>query len=72
MITAQEKSQIRQIIQSPQWSTIERFANLVCQNIESNSSVRDSEWDTIKATLEQSGQVQGIRRFIQELYDCLK
>lgn len=68
MLTNQEKNQIKQILQSPQWATIERLANLLCDQINSDSTVKDDQWDTLKTTILQEGEVRGIRKFIQEMY----
>lgn len=67
MITELEKSQIRQIIGSPQWKTIENLANELCQKIREESIVQDTEWGTLKMALLNEGQRQGISRFFQEL-----
>lgn len=68
MLTEQEKSQIRNTVQSPQWQTIERLAQLLINKIQSEPTIGDSEWDTLRRTVEQQGQVKGINRFIQEIY----
>jgi hypothetical protein len=69
MLTQQEKSQIRGILQSPQWKTIERLADLVCTNIKNDSPLRDTQWETLRVLLSQEGQIQGIRTFIREAYN---
>lgn len=67
-LTEAEKSQVRAIIQSPQWRAVERVANLFRENIESDSVVRDSQWDTLKTALINEGKSRGIKGFIDELY----
>jgi dihydroneopterin aldolase len=67
MIGNTERLQIKQLIQSPQWATLERLANEICETLK-ESSVRETEWDTIKATLLQEGQVLGIKKLLQEAY----
>ena len=69
MINEQEKNQIRNLLNSPQWKLIERLGEEVCQRILDNSTVRDSEWETIRATFEKEYQVKGIRHFISEFYN---
>ena len=68
MSNPSEKSQVRMILQSPQWKTIEALANKFCDEVSYSNKVRDSEWDTLKAVLIDEGQVRGIRKFLQELY----
>ena len=68
MITKTERQQIKHILVRPQWQTIERLATLFTDNIMYESVLRDNEWETIKTALMNEGQVQGIKRFIQELY----
>lgn len=68
MISTVEKSQIRQLLSSPQWQTLERVANDLMAKIREDTPIRDTEWDTIKALLAQEGKVQGIKELIQELY----
>ena len=51
------------------WSAIEDFARQYCDKIQYDTIVRDSEWETIKAALIQEGQVQGIKKFLQELME---
>lgn len=68
MISQTERSQIRQLLSSPQWQTLEHIANDLMAKIREDTPIRDTEWDTIKALLAQEGKVQGIKELIQELY----
>ena len=68
-MTDQEKSAIKNILQSPQWKFVEAVAERIIQNIRNESNLRDSEWETAKATALEEGQVNGIKRFIKELYE---
>ena len=69
MITQLQKGQVRQILQDPRWQVTEQIANELCDKISYESKVRDTEWETLKCTLVDEGQVQGIKRFIKELYN---
>ena len=64
----QERSAIKHLLSSAQWPVIERLAEELCQRLKSDNLVRDTEWETIQATLLAEGEVRGIRRFIKELY----
>lgn len=68
MLGKLEKDQIRHILQSPQWRTIEKFAEEYVQGLKDGSNLRSTEWETAAACLMEEGQISGIRNFIQELY----
>lgn len=65
-----EKIQIRQLLQSPQWATAERLASLLTDSIAYNSKVKETQWDTMRTLLLEEGEVRGIRKYIQELYNA--
>lgn len=67
MLTELEQSQIRQLVQSPQWTTVERAADLLIKMIQDNSPIRDTTDDTLKELYLQEGQIRGIRNFLQKL-----
>lgn len=68
MITEGEKTQIRQLLQQPQWQTAERVAEEFCQKVLERNSVRETEWETLRELLTREGIVIGVRKFIKELY----
>lgn len=68
-MTKSEQSQIKTLLQSPQWRTVELLVNAFCDKISYDSVVRESEWDTIKTALINEGKVRGIKEFIQEMYN---
>ena len=68
MISSNEKLQLRQLIQMPQWKAFEGLANELISQLESNSPVRDNEWDTIRSLLTKEGQIEVIKRLTQEVY----
>ena len=67
MIDKNQRGQIRQLLQSPQWRTVEEIANNMISKIKEDTVVRNTEWDTLQAALLNEGQIRGIRNFIQEL-----
>ena len=69
MLTDQEKQQILHLLQHPAWRIIEQFSQYLCNEIKDISPIRDTEWETVKELLLREGQVQGIKRFINELYN---
>jgi len=68
MISKSERSQIKVILQSPHWQTVQRFAELYCEKIRSDPVLRDTQWETVKMAVLNEGQIMGIKKFIQELY----
>jgi len=68
MITTTEKQQVRQLLQDPKWKAVENIAEALISKIKDDTVLRNTEWDTIKEAVLQSGRIEGIRNFIQELY----
>ena len=68
-LTKNERMQIKAILQSPQWDTIERMANLFCSRIREKSVVGSTQWETLQTSLINEGFIQGVRKFFQSLYD---
>ncbi len=69
MITNNERQQIKSLIQNPNFKAFEAFADQYCDKIQYDTVVRDTEWETLKAALLQEGQVQGIKKLIQEMFE---
>ena len=67
MISKAEKTQIRQLISSPQWRVLELLVKEYCDKIKGDSIVRDTEWGTIQAALMNEGQIRGITNLLQEI-----
>ncbi len=68
MIGSNEKTQVRQLLSTPQWQTVESLANSLCVSIKQNSPIKNTVDETLIEVCLQEGQVKGIRLFIQELY----
>lgn len=66
-MTEAEKSQIKGLIFSPQWKTIEKVAENLIQKFRGENTLRDTEWETLKDTLMKEGRAQGVEQFFQEL-----
>lgn len=69
MLTEKERSQLLSLLQTPQWGAVEAVANNLCDKLAYDSTIRASEWDTLSETLLKEGQIRGIRRLLQELYN---
>lgn len=72
MLSDSDRQQLLGLMQSPQWRVVDQIADNLAATIESESTVRDSEWETIRATLLKEGQSTGVRKLINELYKYAK
>ena len=68
MITQQEKSQIKALLQDPRWPTIQRVIEQVISETQDTFVVKDDQWETLKATITREAKVQGIRELLNRLY----
>ena len=68
MVTNPEKIQIKQLVQSPQWGAVEHLMQLKIQQWKDDTTLRDSEWETVKAACLQQGRIEGLNQLLQELY----
>ena len=68
MISLQEKTILRALLQSPQFRIVENVAKEITENIRNRSNLKDTEWETAKSVAMEEGQIQGINQLIQELY----
>lgn len=68
-MTTNEKRLIHQLLQSPQYPVLENLKKEIIDKILADTKVMDTEWDTIKKTLIDEGQVQGINRIFKEIFN---
>ena len=68
MLSGIEKQQLLYLLQDPKWKTVEQFSEYLCKEIKDGILIGSSEWETLKDLLLREGQIQGIKRFINELY----
>ena len=64
----QEEQFIRSLVQSPNWAVIENLAKEIVNKINEDNSIRDTEWETIRATLGKEGKVEGIKQLLSEMF----
>ena len=67
-LTDQQKSVLKSLLQSPQWKIVEEIEDEMIRQITINSSIRETTDETLKETYIKEGRVQGIKAFIQELF----
>ena len=72
MLNDLEKSQIRGLIYSPQWKSIEKIAELVIQKFRGENTLKETEWETLRDTVLKEGKAQGVEQFFQELLNQSK
>lgn len=58
---------MRQLVSSPQGRELIVMADEICAKLKNDSSVRETEWDTLKELLTSEGKVRGIKLLIQEM-----
>ena len=63
-----EKSQVQSIISDPRWGVVIKISDMFIEHIKQDNLIKDSEWDTIRATITQSAKIEGIKSFVQEVY----
>ena len=63
-----EKSFIKNIVQSNQWSVIEQLGRVLIDKIKEEGTIGDTEWETVKTALLKEGKAEGIRMFLSELF----
>lgn len=68
MLEEKQKSSLKNLVQSPQWKLVEFVAEEYIKRINSGSSMRESEWDTLRELVGKEGRIQGVREFIQDIY----
>lgn len=68
-LTNIEKSLLKKLMQSPEFSLIQRMAELMCREIEEESIMRSTEWEAISSGLLKEGRLMGIKCFLREFYN---
>ena len=67
MLNDLEKSQIKGLIFSPQWKTIEKVAEQMIQKFRGENTLKETEWETLRDTILKEGKAQGVEQLFQEL-----
>jgi hypothetical protein len=63
-----EKTQLKQLLQSPQWSALDHLHKDLIDKYKGEYGARDTEWETIRNTLVNEGKIRGLTELIQEIY----
>ena len=67
MLTDLEKSQIRGLVYSPQWATVQKVAEDLVIKFRGEITSNGTEWEMVRDTLLNQGKAQGVEQFFQEL-----
>ena len=69
MITDHDKVVLKNLLFSPQWKVVELVASLMIQDIQKQSKVADSEWETLRKVIHAEGEERGIHRLFQQIQE---
>ena len=72
MISKTERTQIVQLLQTPQWKALENLIHTIAKGYEEEAIILDSEWDAMRSSLIKEGKKRGIQVLMQEIYNCLQ
>lgn len=72
MIDQNQRRQIRGLLQSPQWASVDRLATEYINRIKDEELLPYSEWDALNSSLSKEYRIRGIRGFLQEVYSILQ
>lgn len=72
MLTPQQRSSLKTLVRSPQWEIVTYIAEEYIKRVNERSTLQNSDWETLKATCLKEGEVQGIRQFMQEIFQNLE
>ena len=68
MPTRGEQRFIKQLLQTPQWAVAENVASQLREKFIHESSLKETEWETLQEAILKEGKVRGVTLFIQKLY----
>jgi len=68
MISNNEKSMLRTLIQDPKFRIVENIAKELIENQRNRSNIAQTEWETARNVAEEEGYIRGINSLIQETY----
>ncbi len=69
MITEGEKITLKRFLFTQEWKVLEHLIFEMEKDINFRSKIADTEWETVKNTLLNEGEVRGIKRLMQNIID---
>ncbi len=67
-MTPEEKSYLTAFVTSPAWPVVKRLAEDLKMNVQSERSIRDTEWETITTAIGKDKKQEGINYLLEEIY----
>jgi hypothetical protein len=71
-LSENQKSALRGLLQSPQWRIVLSLADEYIKRVAERPGLLDTEWESIKQMCLKEGEVQGIRNFLQEVFNSIE
>lgn len=71
-MTEHTKQLLRVLVNSPQWKAIVDVAEETTRDIKKESILKDTAEETFKEVALQQGQVQGIKRLIDNIFNTIQ
>jgi len=69
MLNPGQKEQIRKLVSSPYWELLKQIAESLHHEIQKRNKIKDTEWETLKELLINEGKCQGIKEFLQFIFN---
>ena len=67
-----QKNLLRSLVNSPQWQALISIAEETTIDIKKDSMLKDTAEETFKEAALQEGQVKGIKRLIDNIFNTIK
>ncbi len=71
-MTEQNKNLLRSLVNSAQWQAVVDIAEETKAHIKSDSVLKDTADETMKAVYLQEGEVRGIKRLIDNIFNTIQ
>jgi hypothetical protein len=71
-MTDETKNLLRSLVNSKQWQALVNMAEETTVDIKKDSVLKDTPDETYKEVYLQEGQVRGIKRFIDNIFNTIK
>lgn len=63
---------MRNLSISNEWQVVEKLAKELIDDIQFRAKLKDNEWDTLRSTIGDESEIQGIRSLIQAVHIMAK
>ncbi len=66
-MTPQEKSYLVDFLSSPAWGVVKKLAGELEMKIKLEPIIRDTEWESLVASIGHDQKVEGIKQLLEEI-----